>query len=105
MNKNEYNNILIMIKNKINFLDNLKKEKKISIEEYETEKENLEEIYKLVENPYHSFFSEIDFNTALLILTDIGIKKDELISVYKKLIEEDINNKYVLIDEKNISFD
>ena len=33
MNKNEYNNILIMIKNKINFLDNLKKEKKISIEE------------------------------------------------------------------------
>lgn len=101
--KKEYKKILNLLEEKIETLDSLIKSKKIQQEKYLYEREKLCKLYKLINDKYHNFFSEIAMQTAINILEDIGISQQESIEVYKKLITEDMDENYVLID--NIEFE
>ena len=62
------------------------------------ELEKFNALYRLITNQYNTFFSKLDINVALKILEDIGIEKDAVQETYKKLIQEEISGKYILVD-------
>lgn len=97
--KKEYNKILQLIESRINNLDNSAKNKSINEDVYLFEREKFCKLYKLISNKYQNFFSEVTMEIALEILQDVGISKSEVMSIYQKLIMEDIDSQYILYDE------
>lgn len=69
----------------------------------ENELSKFEALQRLISNQYNTFFNKIDINIAINILKDIGINQEEIYETYKKLLQEEIGKKYILmnIDEDN----
>ena len=75
-----------------------KKIKELERKDNNKELEKFNALYRLITNQYNTFFSKLDINVALKILEDIGIEKDAVQEKYKKLIQEEISGKYILVD-------
>lgn len=91
---NEHEKLLEKIKEKLKKLEN--DSSHYSDDEYE----RFKKLYRLINNNYGNFFSNIDINVAISILNDIGIIEGEL-ELYQKLLKEEIH-KFVLVDENQI---
>lgn len=80
-----------LIKNKITLLKEDGKDNSEEIEKFE-------KLYNLYTNPYEFLFDKIDINIALAILGDIGLSQEEALTTYQKVIKENLNKKYTLIN-------
>ena len=56
-------------------------------------------LYKLITNPYEFLFEDIDMELSIAILMDLGMTRSEAFKSYSKLLKENINQKYILINE------
>ncbi|MGN1297888.1 MAG: hypothetical protein ACI4VH_05675 [Clostridia bacterium] len=81
-----------ILKEKIKSLENEHKESN------KKELEKFNALYRLITNQYNTFFNKLDINVALKILEDIGIEKENLQETYKRLMQEEIGKKYILMD-------
>jgi len=80
-------------------LNTIKRLKNKNQEDGELEKK-YEKLYKLITNPNEFLFENIDMELAILILQDLGMTREEAFKSYSNLLKENINKKYILIDEE-----
>lgn len=81
-----------ILKDKIKSLESDHKESN------EKELKKFNALYRLITNQYNTFFNKLDINVALKILEDIGVEQEELEETYKRLMQEEIGQKYILMD-------
>lgn len=81
-----------LLKEKIKSLENDNKESN------EKELKKFNALYRLITDQYNTFFNKLDINVALTILEDIGVEQEELQETYKRLMQEEIGQKYILMD-------
>lgn len=94
----ELENVKMMLEQKIKTYEN--KEKLTENDERRYQRFQL--IQELANDRYHSFFNDIDMETSIKILMDLGMNKEDAIERYKRIMSEIIKNKYKIINKDDL---
>ena len=95
-NSTEHEKINEMIQKKISDLQ--KNNDTITSEKIKADIARLKKVGNLLSNSNFGFLQKVNIDVAFAILTDIGVPKESLKDLDKKLLKEEIGRKYTLVD-------